>query len=120
MNDDLKKPKSLTSERAFGVLPQLEMNEEWVRKKEAGELPEGIASMFGCMKTVWSEEKLTKEEAEYVLWLEKQMSWRGLAYEVFGDSNQIFGMHLVEAAKKVIETNGWPDEELLRARRMFS
>ena len=59
---DKKRPESLTVQRAFDVLPSSEIDEEWLRKKKAGELPLGFAGTFGSLKTIWPEEKLTKEE----------------------------------------------------------
>jgi hypothetical protein len=100
----MEKPKSLTPKRAFALLPEMRINEEWQRKKDAGELPEGMAGIFGCMDTIWPEEKLTKEEAEYILWLSEQMSMRCVAAEIFDNGNQIFGSDIIEAAKRVIHT----------------
>lgn len=98
----MNRPESLTVERAFSVLPKWEINPEWKRKKEAGELPEGIMGVCGMVTTVWPEETLTEEEAKYILWLKEQGSMRWLADQIFGDSNQIFGMEIIEAAERAM------------------
>lgn len=117
----MKRPDSLTVERAFSVLPTYDINPEWKAKKDAGELPEGILGMCGMLLAVWPEEKLTTEEAQYVLWLSEQGSMRWLADEIFDDSNQIFGNDIIEAARRALgsamlsdhssEVEHFPDKE---------
>lgn len=97
----MKKPETLTPERALSVLPRMELNKEWVRKKEAGELPAGMAGMAGSMNVIWPEETLTMEEADYILSLSEQGTKRWLSSQIFGFSNQILGMDLIDAARRV-------------------
>ena len=99
----MKRPKSLTIDRAFSLLPTSNIDPEWKRKNDAGLLPEGFLGACGMLTLEWPEEKLTKEEAEYVLYLESQGSMRWVAGQIFGDSNQIFGMDIIKAAKMVLE-----------------
>lgn len=97
----MERPATLTREHAFECLPTMSINPEWQAKKDRGELPEGLKGLFGSMITTWPETTLTEEEARYILHLRKTHSWRALADEILGDSNQIFGMDLEEAAKRV-------------------
>jgi hypothetical protein len=99
----MKKPESLTPERAMACCPTNDINPEWLAKKEAGTLPEGLAGMFGSLIMVQAKETLTREEAEYIVWLHTQMSWRGVAEELTGDDNQIIGMYLWECAVAIID-----------------
>ncbi len=101
-----EKPKSLTEDRCFDLMPRLRTCEEWLRKKEAGELSDGLLGMRGMLKTVYPDEKFTQEEAEYILWLRDQCSMRCLAEELVGDDNQVFGMMLIEAAELVLAETG--------------
>lgn len=50
----------------------MKVNEEWQRKKDAGELPKGLMGICGMLDTIWPDEKPTEEEAEYILWLKEQ------------------------------------------------
>jgi hypothetical protein len=97
------RPVSLTGDRAESFLPRTIVNEEWQRKHEAGELPPGLAGMFGCLSSVWPESQPTREEAEWILSLQKFGTIRWVASIVtHGDDNQITGCDLLEAARRVI------------------
>jgi hypothetical protein len=98
----MQKPESLTVEKAMSCLPKMTTNKEWERKHDAGELPEGVMGLCGMVDTIWPDEKLTRQEAEYVLWIAPQMSMRCLAATICGDSNQLFGMWIIEAATDAI------------------
>jgi len=54
--------------------------------------------MGGMLRLVWPEERFTVEEARWILGLRETASWRALANEVIGNSNQIFGRDLEHAA----------------------
>jgi hypothetical protein len=99
----MKKPTSLTPERALACTPTLDISQEWLAKKEAGLVPEGFAGMMGSLITVPAKEKLTREEAQYIVWLHTQWSLRGLAEELTGDDNQAIGMLLHEAAVETLD-----------------
>jgi CRISPR-associated protein Csx16 len=103
--DDLlcSRPRTLTIAQAEACLPSFETNPEWQAKHDAGELPEGLMGMVGCMRAVWPEERLTEEEARWLLAMREHLSWRSLADFVTGDGNQITGMHLEEAARRALE-----------------
>src|ERR1043166_585657 len=94
------RPESLTQEHALAVLPTMDIDAEWQRKHDAGELPEGLMGLRGMLALIWPAETLTKEEAAYIIWLKDQGSMRWLAEELTGDDNQIFGMFLIEAAER--------------------
>lgn len=96
------RPESLSYERAMSVLPSYDIDPEWKRKREAGELPEGFLGACGMLTESWPEDRLSKEEAEYVLAASELGSMRWLASELMGDSNQIFGMDIKRAAELVI------------------
>jgi hypothetical protein len=97
----MKKPESLTPERALACCPTNDINPEWWAKREANLLPEGLAGIFGSLIMVPAKETLTREEAEYIVWLHKSTTWRGIAYELTGDDNQIIGMYLWECAVEI-------------------
>lgn len=103
--DDLlcSRPRTLTIAHVEACLPSFETNPEWQAKYDAGELPEGLMGMAGCLQSVWPEERLTIEEARWILGLREHLSWRSLADFVTGDGNQITGMHLEEAARRALE-----------------
>lgn len=98
----MERPSTLTPERAFELLPRYKINPEWQRKKDAGELEEGILGMSGMLESIPSSEIPTEEEVNYILYLkeELELTMRGVADEIFGDSNQIFGMEIIEVAEK--------------------
>jgi len=96
------RPESLTYARAFAILPTLKINDEWQRKYDAGELPEGIAGLSGMLEEVWPDDKLSKTEAAWILALHELGSYRWLATIVLLDSNQIFGCQLVAAAQAAL------------------
>lgn len=96
------RPRTLTIAHAEACLPSFEIDPEWQARKAAGELPEGVLKMTGSLRTVWPDERLTLEEARWILAMRKHLSWRSLADFVTGDGNQITGMHLEEAAQRVL------------------
>lgn len=99
----MDKPASLTIERGLAILPSLETDPEWERKHDAGLLRPGILGMVGSLRTVPTREKMTIEEARWVVWYHENVgSLRCLADEVVGDSNQCYGVLLEEAAKERI------------------
>jgi len=99
------RPASLTLAHAEACLPTLEINPEWQAKQDAGELREDIKGMVGSLRTVWPEERFTAEEARWVLAMREHLSWRSLGDFVLGNGNQITGMHLEEAARRVLSSD---------------
>lgn len=98
----MNRPASLTPQRAYSVLPKYTTNAEWQRKHDAGELPDDVTGLFGMLSVEWPNERLTEEEAQYILWLKEQGTMRWLASEILdGDDNQIHGANLIEAAQMV-------------------
>lgn len=96
-------PRSLTLERAESFLPWLDVCPEWQRKKDAGEIPDGLLGMRGMLVTNWPDSKPNEDEARWMLELSKFGSWRWFASIVtHGDDNQITGVHLLEAANRVL------------------
>lgn len=98
----LSRPATLTPERAYAVLPSFEIDPEWQRKEEQGELPDGFLRIAGMLRKVPSGVNLTADEARWILALREHMSWRALAGEVFGNENQIIGIQIEEAALNVL------------------
>lgn len=97
------RPPSLTIERAYRLVPSLTICEEWERKHEAGELPEGFLGMRGMMKTCYPDEKFTKEEAEWILAVREFGSWRWFGDVVIDDDNQCLAILLEEYARKCLK-----------------
>jgi CRISPR-associated protein Csx16 len=96
------RPRGLTPERVEACLPRREVNPDWVAKRDAGQLSEGLAGLAGSMRQVWPDERLSVRQARWVLALREHMSWRELAGCVLGDDNQILGMDLEEAARRAL------------------
>lgn len=97
------RPESLTMARAESFLPTWSICEEWQRKSDAGELPEGLLGMRGMLETIWPDAKPNEDEARWILGLQEYGSIRWLADTVtYGDDNQIVGMHLIEASEAAI------------------
>lgn len=99
----MNKPESLTTERAFACMAQMEPNPEWERRQAAGLNEPGMLGLLGCVMTVFPEQKFTEEEAKYILALQETHSLRALADELVGDENQCFGTFLVEAARHALD-----------------
>ncbi len=93
------RPATLTYKHAWACLPGYEANPEWERKRDAGELPDGIGGIMGMVRQVPALEQLTKEEAVWVLALYDIGSMRWVAGMVFNDDNQIYGNDIIEAAR---------------------
>ena len=100
--DGLDVPASLSEDRCRSFLPRMEINPEWQRKHDEGELASGLSGMFGMLDIIWPDEKPTPEEARFILALRDRGSMRWLAEQLVGDDNQIHGMHLIEAAEMAI------------------
>ncbi|MDO9225173.1 MAG: hypothetical protein Q8M09_20725 [Pseudomonadota bacterium] len=96
------RPASLTPAHAEACLPGYEINPDWQARRDRGEIPDGIRGMGGMLRLVWPEERFTEEEARWILTLRETTSWRVLANEVLGNSNQIFGMGLEQAALRAL------------------
>jgi hypothetical protein len=96
------RPASLTPARAEACLPGYEINPDWQARHDRGEIPDGIRGMGGMLRLVWPEELFTEEEALWILALREMTSWRALANEVLGNSNQIFGKDLEHAAFRAL------------------
>jgi len=96
------RPASLTPARAEACLPSYEINPDWQVRRDRGEIPDGIRGMGGMLRLVWPEERFTEEEARWILALRETASWRALANEVLGNSNQIFGKDLEHAALRAL------------------
>lgn len=96
------RPASLTHARAEACLPSYEINPDWQARHDRGEIPSGIRGMGGMLRLVWPEERFTEEEARWILTLRETASWRALADEVLGNSNQIFGKDLEHAALRAL------------------
>lgn len=92
------RPASLTPARAEACLPSYEISPDWRARRDRGEISDCIHGMGGMLRWVWPEERFTEEEARWVLALRETASWRALANEVLGNSNQIFGRDLEHAA----------------------
>ena len=97
------RPSSLTPERAFSLLPEMDTCPEWEKKHAAGELPEGFAGLFGMLRLTWPDEKMSLPEAQWIMRLKETGSMRWLADVVVRDGNQVFGMHLIEAAEMALD-----------------
>jgi len=105
------RPRGLTPRRIDACLPRLEPNPEWEARRDAGELPDGVLRLAGSMRQVWPQERLSLEQARWILALREHLSWRALASWVAGDGNQITGMFLEEAAQRVVdEAAGEPQQ----------
>ena len=100
------RPTSLTVERALSYLPKMQMDEEWMRKQDAGELPAGVAGMRGMINVIWPDEQPTAEEARWILALCELGSMRWVAEQVIGTGLQPDGMFLIEVAERVLEVRG--------------
>lgn len=100
------RPATLTFAHAAACLPRYAVSPEWQAKSDAGLLPGGFEGCFGMLRTVWPEERLTPEEAEWVIAVGEHLGWRALADCVLGEGNRIVGMNLEEAAQRalVVET----------------
>ena len=96
------RPRGLTPQRVEACLPRREVNPDWVAKRDAGQLSEGLAGLAGSVRQVWPQERLSVGQARWVLALRDHMSWRALAGCVLGDDNQITGMDLEEAARRAL------------------
>jgi hypothetical protein len=96
------RPPDLTPERADARLPRYEFAPDWVARRDAGLLPEGPEGMFGMLRRIWPDGRLSAEEAQWVLALREHTSWRELARYVVGDGNRITGMDLEEAARRAL------------------
>lgn len=97
------RPESLTLARAESFLPTMDVDDEWQRKKDAGQLEDGLLGMRGCFKTVWPDAVPSRDEAEWMLALLEFGSWRWMASIVLhGDGNQINAMHLKEVSERVL------------------
>lgn len=96
-----KRPSTLTLDRIERCLPRYELNPDWAAKRDAGLLPDGPARLLGMLRQVWPEERLSAEEAEWVLAVREHASWRALARYIVGDDNQITGMDLENAARRL-------------------
>jgi len=104
MEEPPRRPESLTYTHAKKCLPGYEPNPDWVERP-------GLLGMAGCIRQVPAEETLTREEAAWVAALAEMGSMRWVAGMVFNDDNQIFGMDIIEVARKVAESASAPKEE---------
>lgn len=75
------RPKSLTYERAESLIPRY-------------------------FNDPWPAERMTREEAVYIMRLIETGSWRWMACMVLGDSNQVYGSWLIQAANLVLRPPG--------------
>jgi CRISPR-associated protein Csx16 len=105
------RPQTLTIAHAQACLPEMQVNEQWQARHDAGELPEGFEGLAGSLEFVWPEERLSEAEARWILDLREHLSWRSLADFVTGDGIQITGMHLEEAARRALERQAPSSEE---------
>jgi len=97
------RPESLTLARAESFLPTMDVDEEWQRKHDAGELEDGLLGMRGMLTTTWPDTVPSREEAEWLLALLEFGSWRWMASIVLhGDDNQINALHLKEVSERVL------------------
>lgn len=96
------RPRGLTPQRVEACLPRREVDPDWVAKRDAGQLSEGLAGLAGSVRQAWPDERLSVRQARWVLALREHMSWRELAGCVLGDDNQILGMDLEEAARRAL------------------
>jgi hypothetical protein len=97
------RPSTLTYKHAWACLPGYEVNPEWKRKSDAGELEDGFMGICGMLRQTPAEERLTHEEAMWVLALHDIGSMRWVAGMVFNDDNQIYGDDIIEAARSVMK-----------------
>jgi hypothetical protein len=110
-----ERPSEFTPERADACLPRYEVDPDWAAKRDAVLLPEGLKAMFGMLRRLWPDARLSAGEAQWVLALREHTSWRGLAECVVGDGNQITGMDLEDAARRALglapaeQDLGWAD-----------
>jgi hypothetical protein len=101
------RPASFTVERAVACTPTFDISPEWKRKRDAGELPAGFAGVRGMLMEVPARQRMTREEAEWVLRLHATGTLRWVSEVALDDGNQITGDLLVRAAREVVaETNG--------------
>jgi hypothetical protein len=75
----MRRPRTLTPERARSVIPS------WMLGND------------------WPDKRLMKKEARYVLWLYERHTMRSVAAEIFGDSVQWLGDQIIEAARRALE-----------------
>lgn len=87
----MDRPESLTVERCWECMPRLVLNPEWERKKDAGELPDGLLGMCGMMMDEWPEARFTKDEAD-----------RWAADQLIGDDNQVLACQMITAAQRAL------------------
>lgn len=97
----MERPESLTVERAYSLLPKYDVNPDWQRKHDAGELPDGLHGMLGMLRRIEPAESPTPEEASYILSLYEQGSMRWVAGQLLGNDNQVFGSDLIDVARAV-------------------
>lgn len=103
----MTRPDTLTRERAWSFLPKLIEDPEWRRRRDAGELPDGIAGLRGSVMVDWSGATApTRAEAEYILHLRENRSWRALGCALTGDDSQFVGMSLEQAAYRALASEG--------------
>lgn len=97
------RPESLTLARAESFLPTMDIDEEWQRKHDAGELEDGLLGMRGMLAANWPDTVPSREEAAWILALLEYGSLRWMASIVLhGDDNQINAMHLKEVSERVL------------------
>lgn len=96
------RPNTLTVTHAEACLPRLEIDPEWkTADRPAGSSP-SLRQLSGSLLAIWPDECLSDAEAAWILAMREHCSWRELASFVTGDGNQITGMHLEEAARRVL------------------
>jgi CRISPR-associated protein Csx16 len=93
------RPRGLTPHRIYAYLPRREVDPDWAARQDAGDL----SGRVGSLREVWPLERLSPEQAHWILALREHMSWRALASCVVGDGNQITGMDLEEAARRALD-----------------
>lgn len=102
------RPASLTAERARSFLPQHTIDPEWSKRYNAitqhaePGTTAGLLAFAGMLQVIWPSIKPTEEEARWILALYEHGTMRWVASIVLhGDSNQIRGSELLEAARRV-------------------
>ena len=99
----LLRPASFTIERAVACTPTFDISPEWQRRKDAGELPDGLRGCRGMLTKVPAPQRMTREEAVWVLRLAATGTLRWVSEVALDDGNQITGDLLVGAAREVCE-----------------